>query len=116
VPIGLDPELEKAIEDFTATKKARETRISGLLQKTKLGGVKGMAAQNEIVQMEREDLTEMNRIELTLNAAKRKASKSSGEIALAKKKNQEKEEAAEKLRSSRERLAAKASLWETRGQ
>ena len=37
--------------------------------------LQGLTAKNELEQMEKEDLTGMNRLELTLQAAKRKASK-----------------------------------------
>jgi hypothetical protein len=44
-----------------------------------VGGVKGLAAKNELEQLDREDPTAMNRLELTLQAAKRRAARSSGE-------------------------------------
>lgn len=55
-----------------------EKKLSTLQDRAALGGVKGKAAENELAQMAQEDTTEMNRIELTLNAAKKKASKGSG--------------------------------------
>jgi hypothetical protein len=86
LPIGLDPELEKAIEEFTAQKKARENKIKELQVKASQGGVKGKAAENEIKQIEAEDTTNLNRLEITLNAAKKRAAKASGEVALKQKK------------------------------
>ena len=70
-----------------------------------------MAAKNELEQMNHEDLTDQNRIELTLNAAKRRAAKNSGELALNKKKQMEEEEAKRKKEESRKRLAEKAALF-----
>lgn len=77
------------------------------------GGVKGLAAQNELEQMSREDLTDFNRIEITLNAAKRRAGKNSGEVALQHKKRQEEELRKAEMRQSRERLAARAAAFES---
>lgn len=79
----------------------------------RVGGVKGKAAANEIVQLEQQDPTEFNRIEITLNAAKRRALKSSGDVALQNKKRKEEEEAKKKQAASRERLAAMASKFES---
>jgi len=112
LPIGLDPALEKAIEEFTQKKREREKRMATLEDKVALGGVKGMTAKNELAQLESQDKTEMNRVEITLNAAKKRASKKSGDEALQKKKKEQ--EAAEKAKrdESRNRLKAKAALWE----
>jgi len=112
LPVGLDPELEKAIEEFTAKKKEREGKITDLTEKASHGGVKGLAATNELKQMENQDMTDMNRIEITLNAAKRKGQKSSGEEALAKKKQQAEEEAQRKQEEAKAKLKAKAAMFE----
>ena len=58
----MDPELERAIEEFTAKKKAREAKMKTLTEVAENGGVRGMAAANEIKQMESQDVTEMNRM------------------------------------------------------
>lgn len=63
-------------------------------------------------QLSNEDLTEFNRIEITLNAAKRRAGKASGEIALEQKRRQEEEELKKEKQLGRERLAAKAALFQ----
>jgi hypothetical protein len=70
-----------------------------------------MAAKNELEQLSKEDPTEMNRIELTLNAAKRRSAKDSGEMALNKKKQLEEEEAKRKKEEGRKRLADRAALF-----
>eukprot|EP01006_Ploeotia_vitrea_P034936 TRINITY_DN65818_c9_g3_i1.p1 TRINITY_DN65818_c9_g3~~TRINITY_DN65818_c9_g3_i1.p1 ORF type:complete len:274 (-),score=182.08 TRINITY_DN65818_c9_g3_i1:935-1756(-) len=114
LPIGLDPELEAAIEAFTAQKRAREEKLSALEEKAAKGGVKGMAAKNEIKQLESQDLTDMNRIEITLNAAKRRSAKSSGDVALAKKKKAEEDAKKAALEAGRNKLKAKAALWENK--
>jgi len=111
LPIGLPPELVEAIEKFTATVKSKENRLKELREKASQGGVKGMAAQNEIVQMEKEDKTDLNRLELTLNAAKKKAAKNTGEQALLEKKKKEEEEEKQKQLESKNRLKEKAKLW-----
>jgi len=73
--MGLDPKLVAAIEEFTAKKRAREKKMAKLEKRAEKGGVLGKAARNEIEQMMSQDLTAMNRIELTLNAAKKKGKK-----------------------------------------
>eukprot|EP00013_Stygamoeba_regulata_P026837 CAMPEP_0177655194 /NCGR_PEP_ID=MMETSP0447-20121125/14812_1 /TAXON_ID=0 /ORGANISM="Stygamoeba regulata, Strain BSH-02190019" /LENGTH=263 /DNA_ID=CAMNT_0019159047 /DNA_START=69 /DNA_END=860 /DNA_ORIENTATION=- len=112
LPMGLDPALERAIEEFTSKKRERESRLRELGEKAKQGGVKGMTAKNEIEQMNSQDSTEMNRMELTLEAAKKRAQKDSGEVALRKK--QEEQAAAEKakLDAGRNKLKGMAALWE----
>jgi len=112
LPMGLDPALAKAIEDFMAQKKARESKIKELEGKAAAGGVKGLAAGNEIKQMESQDLTAMNKMEITLNAAKRRAGTSSGDVALQEKKRKEEDEAKAKAEASKARLKGMASRWE----
>jgi len=72
LPTNLDPILEKAIEEFTQKKKETEKKRNDLEKKAAEGGVKGLAAKNEIEQMDVADKTELNKVELTLNAAKKK--------------------------------------------
>ena len=72
-----------------------------------------MAAANEIKQMESEDTTEMNRLELTLNAAKKKALKNvDGAAELENKRKAELKAEEEKRRLSRNSLKEKAKLWQ----
>lgn len=110
--VGLDPEIEKAIEELMTMKREKQKKIKELQEKADQGGVKGLAAKNEIEQIAREDPTELNRLEITLNAAKRKAAKSSGDIALKKKLKEDEEEKLEKLRAGRQKLQQKAALFE----
>eukprot|EP01114_Cavostelium_apophysatum_P016274 TRINITY_DN4588_c0_g1_i1.p1 TRINITY_DN4588_c0_g1~~TRINITY_DN4588_c0_g1_i1.p1 ORF type:complete len:264 (-),score=105.47 TRINITY_DN4588_c0_g1_i1:92-883(-) len=112
LPMGLSPELVKAIEDFTAVKKAREAKFRDLSSKAAAGGVKGKAAENEIKQLETQDQTEMNRMELTLEAAKKKASKATGEEALKEKLKKEEDEKKKKQDESRAKLAARAAAFQ----
>jgi hypothetical protein len=114
LPVGLDPELERAIEEFTATKRAREDRLKGLESKAQQGGVKGIAAANEIKQMESEDSTEMNRMEISLNSAKKRGAKQSGAAALEEKKKREEEEEKKKLEEGRQKMKNIASRWESK--
>jgi len=116
MPFGLSPELEKAIEEFTTSKKEKEVKLKKLNEVAKAGGVKGLAAENEIKQMEASDATESNRIELTLAAAKRKAQKNSGDTALAEKRKKEEAEKQKAAEEARARLAAKKNLWEPQKQ
>jgi len=114
LPLGLDPALEKAIEEFTQQKKSRESKLRELEEKVAQGGVKGLASKNEIEQMEKQDMTEMNRIEITLNAAKKKSSKQSGEMALKEKKKTQEEEEKKKLDDGRNKIKGIASNWENK--
>jgi len=111
-PQALSPELEKAIEEFTAQKKLREAKLKDLEKKAAVPGVKGLSAANEIKQMEAEDTTQLNKLELTLNAAKKKASKQSGEQALAEKKKKEEKEQKDKRAAGRAKISGIASKWE----
>jgi hypothetical protein len=104
--------LERAIEEFSQKKKQRSGQLQALREKAAQGGVKGKAAENEIKQMETQDLTEMNRLEVTLNAAKKRAAKSSEAVLEAKKKKEE-EEKQRQREESRAKLAAKAALFNT---
>lgn len=112
MPMGLDPELEAAIEEFTAQKNARLEKMKQLEDTAAKGGVKGLAAVNEIKQIESQDTTWLNRMEITLNAAKKRASKNSGAEALAAKQAKEEAEARAKQEASRAKLKAKTALWE----
>lgn len=105
MPHGLSPQLEQALEEFTAEKKKREERIKNLEARAAQGGVKGMAAKNELIIFNQADQTEFNRIEITLNAAKRKAARLGGEEAVAAAK--EKEEKAIKEEHARRRATMK---------
>jgi hypothetical protein len=113
LPMGLDPALAKAIEDFMAQKKARESKVRDLEGKAAAGGVRGLAAGNEIKQMESQDLTAMNKMEITLNAAKRRSGTASGDVALQERKKKEEDEAKAKADASKNRLKGMASKWET---
>jgi len=111
LPMGLDPKLIAAIEEFTAKKRARESKMAKLEKKAAKGGVLGKAAKNEIEQMMSQDLTAMNRIELTLKAAKKKGMKKSGEKALEQKRQAEEKKKADKLAAGRSKMAAMAAMW-----
>lgn len=112
MPHGLSPQLEAALEEFTADKKKRELKLKDLEEKAAKGGVKAMAAKNELIILKGADQTELNRIEITLNAAKRKAAKQSGAEAVAIAKG--KEEKAKKEDQAKRRAAMKqrAALFE----
>ncbi len=48
MPAGLSPQLEEALETFAAEKKARQKKVDALTAKAEAGGVKGMAARQEL--------------------------------------------------------------------
>lgn len=112
--------------------RARNQKLNDLQAKSKGASVKAMAAANEIKQMENEDLTEVgvvcvflvhllfltfqgqqvNRMELTLNAAKKKALKGGdGAQQLEAKKKAELKEEEAKRKASRDSLRERAALW-----
>jgi hypothetical protein len=111
MPNALSPQLEAAIEDFTNKKKEKAALIEELTAKAEIGGVKGKAAQNTLDQMEASDSTETNRLEATLNAAKRKALKSSGDQALKEAKERAAAKEAADKEAAKARLAAKSAMF-----
>jgi hypothetical protein len=137
-PKGVDPALlralDEAIEQFKqilAVRQAREEKMRQLEVAASVGGVKGMAARNQLEQMKQEDELEQRKRELTAAAAKRKAQKAvdndtsyAERVRLEKEKamaeeqerlarEQQEREEAERLKKeeSRNRLKAKAALW-----
>ena len=115
MPIGLDPEIEAAIEEFMKAKKQKEDKMNELLNLSEGTGVKALKAKAEIAQMNAADNTEENRVEITLKAAQRRASKFSAAEQLAKKENEEKQMVEKKRRDSRAALAARAAQFEGGG-
>ena len=111
-PVGLDPEIEAAIEEFMKSKREKEAKRAALEAKAAAGGVKGLAAKNELFQLDAADSTGENRLEITLNAKKRKAGGVSAEAVLKATKEAEEKALAEKRRNSRASLAARAALFE----
>jgi len=112
MPKGMSPQLEAAIESFTEEKKAREKKIAALQKKAEAGGVKGMAAKNELIILEQGDQTEINRLELTLMAAKRRANRRRGSQILEEQKKKAEEELKKKHAEQRARMAAKRAMFE----
>jgi len=110
--VGLPPELIEAIEAFTAKKKEIDARRKDLETKAAQGGVKGNAATNELAQLDAADKTAMNRQEVTLDAARRKASKTSSDVALDKKKKQEEAERKKAEEEARARMAERRKAFE----
>jgi hypothetical protein len=95
------------------TKKAREQKIKDLTAKAEAGGVKGMAAKQELTILENAgDETELNRIELTLQAAKRKASKNRGDVVLADLAAKEAAAVALAKAEAKARMDAKRAMFE----
>lgn len=115
MPYGLSAELTKALEDFTAKKKAREAKEEELKQKAAAGGVKGKAAENELKQMQGEDSTEMNKMQITLDNALKKAiaqGQKAIQDSIESKKQKEEEEKTKKAAESRAKLKEKTAMWE----
>jgi len=112
---GLPPDLVAAIEEFTAKKREKEHKVKDLEAKAAAGGVKGAAATNELSQLQASDKTEFNRLEVTLNAAKRKASKGSSDQALQAKKKKEEDERKKAEEEARQKMIERKKLWESGG-
>jgi len=111
--VGLPPELIEAIEAFTHKKKEIEARRKDLETKAAAGGVKGNAATNELAQLDAADKTAMNRQEVSLDAARRKALKSSGDVVLDQKKKKEEDERKKAEDEARARMAERRKAFES---
>ena len=111
-PQGMSPELEAAIEDFGVQKRARDKKIKELSAKAAAGGVKGMAAKNELIILEHGDMTEINRIELTLQAAKRRAEKQAGSDVYEQQKKKAEAEAKAEREAQRAKMAERRKAFE----
>ena len=115
-PAGLPADLQRALDEFFATKRARAKKLEKLNKKAALPGVRGLTAKNEIAQLLSQSSTEMNRLEITLNAAKRRAMKKSGgetaSEALAKKQAVEEAKKVSDRKAARARLKAKAAMFD----
>jgi len=109
-PQGIDPELEKMMSEFSIEHAKRETKIRKLKEKVEIGGVKGMAAKNELEQLQQTDETEMNAVEARIAAAIKKAQKKSEKELAAKNKAADDAKAA-KLAEGRNKLADKAKMF-----
>jgi len=115
IKTGLPEELLRAIEEFTSKKREADKKIKVLREKVDAGGVKGAAAANELAQLEASDKTQMNKVEISLNAAKRKASKNSADVAFDLKKKKEDEEKKKAEEEARQKMAERKKLWEAGG-
>jgi len=113
--VGLPPELIEAIEAFTAKKKELEAKRRDLETKAAQGGVKGNAAVNELAQLDSADRTATNRQEVTLDAARRKASRTSSDVALDKKKKDAEAERKKAEDEARARMAERRKAFESQG-
>ena len=78
-PQGVDPELEKMMKDFAASRAARASVIAALEEVVAGGGVKGMSAKTSLDALKKEDQTALNAIEARIAAAIKKAEKKSTE-------------------------------------
>ena len=112
--------LRAAIEAYRAVLKAREersTKMAALEAAAAAGGVKGMAAKNQLAQMQTEDQLALNKAEITSAAQKRKAEKNAVDPYEEEQKRQAEEKAKKdeeekaKREEARGRLAAKAAMF-----
>lgn len=112
VPRGINPALVSAIEQYTEQKAARENKIKVFQAKIAKGGVRGKAAEREMsVFMKSTDATEENRIELTLQAARRKADKRRGSVVLRAAKAQAEVDLKQQIEQSRSKLKDRVALF-----
>ena len=112
--------LRQAIEEYRAVLKARDersTKMAALEATAAAGGVKGMAAKNQLAQMQQEDQLALNKAEITSAANKRKAEKNAVDPYEEEQKKQAEEKAKrdeeekKKKEEARGRLAAKAAMF-----
>ena len=115
-PGGLPADLQRALDEFYF-KRAKAAKLKKLAKKALLPGVKGLTAKNEIAQINAQGVTEMNRLEITLNAAKRRAMRKGGggnaADVLAAKQKKEKAAAAKARKDARAKLKARAAMFDT---
>jgi len=78
-PQGVDPELEKMMRDFAASRAARAKEIADLEEVVAGGGVKGMSAKTTLESVKKEDTAALNAIEARIAAAIKKAEKKASE-------------------------------------
>ena len=112
--------LRAAIEAYRLVLKKREERadkMAALEAAAAAGGVKGMAAKNQLAQMHTEDQLAMNKAEITTAATKRRAEKNAVDPFEEEQKRQAEEKAKrdeeekQKREAARGRLAAKAAMF-----
>ena len=113
--------MEAAIAAYRAVLKVRadrEAKMEALEKTAAAGGVKSLAAKNELAQMKSEDQLAMNRNEITAGAKKRAAEKKGGEDPFEAEKRRADKDAADraaeeekKRQESRAKLAARAGAF-----
>ena len=75
IPVGLDPELESLMKQFSIEHKRREDEIAELRAVVEQGGVKGMAAKSKLDNVLNEDQSGMHMVEAKIATAIKKAHK-----------------------------------------
>ncbi len=78
-PAGLDPDLEKMMAEFSLEHTKREQQIADLEAVVAQGGVKGMAAKNQLAALKAQDTSAMNALEAKIASAIKKAQKKTEE-------------------------------------
>jgi len=114
--------FRRAVDEYRAVlakREARQAKMDELADTAEKGGVKAMAAKNELAQMQSEDQLALNKAEVTSAANKRKAEKNKidpfeeeQQRAHADKAKREEEEKKQR-EEARGRLAAKAAMFNT---
>ena len=109
--------MQAALDEFFAKKRIKAARLKKLSKKALLPGVKGLTAKNEIAQINAQGKTEMNRLEITLNAAKRRAMRKGGggnaADVLASKQKKAEAAAKQARKDARAKLKARAAMFDT---
>lgn len=110
IPQGVDKNLERQIKEFQEDSAKRKAKIEKLQAKVDAGGVKGMAAKNELEQLKQEDSTEKNAIEAEIAlGVKRAIAKSRKELAT--KQDKEAQDGAASKASGKGNLANRAAAF-----
>jgi len=102
-PAGLDPDLEKMMAEFSLEHTKREQQIADLEAIVAQGGVKGMAAKNQLTALKAQDTSAMNALEAKIASAIKKAQKKTEEELAAR-------QAAAKVAEEQKNLELKGGL------
>ena len=106
-----DAETRRALHDFLTSQNTVSERIMALKKLSVAGGVKGLAAKNELAQLENQDTTALNQLKVKLEAAQRNIKKSKLKN-LQSSQQRNKEFVENEMVQSRKRLAERAARFQ----
>lgn len=92
-----------------------EARVASLNQLALQNGVRGLTAKNELLQLQQQDQTAINRLEVTLAAAQRRSSKVDAKVALEKVREVEALAEKKRIQMGRDSLRQRAAIFLNKG-